>query len=83
VARIYAGILGPLAFLTSLARGAIHAQPLESSLLQAWVFLLIFAMAGYALGAIAGHTVENDVRLKLAEEQGSKSEQSPAPKAAA
>ena len=30
VARIYAGILGPLALFTTLVHGALHAQPLDA-----------------------------------------------------
>lgn len=61
VARIYAGILGPLAFLTALARGAMHGQSTEPILWTAWCSLLIFALVGYVIGGLAGLIVDQSV----------------------
>jgi hypothetical protein len=66
VARIYAGILGPLALLTSLARGALHAWPTESTLLVAWTSLLAFAALGSGIGWIAERIIEEEVRGRIA-----------------
>jgi hypothetical protein len=52
--RSYAGILGPLAFATIVARGAIAGWPLEPTLLSASVAVFLFAAIGY----LAGHTAE-------------------------
>jgi len=66
VARIYAGILGPVALLVSLARGALHAWPVENTLLVAWTSLLVFAALGSAIGWFAERTVEEEVRGRMA-----------------
>jgi hypothetical protein len=62
VAHIYAGILGPLAFLTSLARGAIRGGGEEGVLWTAWAALLAFAAVGYVVGWVAERIVEDSVR---------------------
>ena len=61
MARTYAGILGPLAFLTSLIHGLIHARPTASILLGAWCSLLVFAVVGCIVGWIAQRTVDESV----------------------
>lgn len=72
MARVYAGILGLLAFLTTLAHGTIHAQPAEGILLAAWCSLLVFAGLGGVMGWIAGRTVEESVRAKIAVEMAAR-----------
>lgn len=73
--RTYAGILGSLALLTSLARGLLHAQSADAMLLTAWCSLLAFAALGYVLGGIAARTVDESViaavRAELAGEKPS------------
>ncbi|MBN2477122.1 MAG: hypothetical protein JXB62_21115 [Pirellulales bacterium] len=66
--HIYAGILGPLAFLTSLARGFVHGGGAESTLWAAWFGLLAFSAIGYVIGCIAERTVEESVRGRIAAE---------------
>jgi hypothetical protein len=66
VARIYAGILGPLAFLTCLARGVLHAWSAEKALLVAWTSLLAFALLGSVIGWIAEWILEDEVRGRIA-----------------
>jgi len=68
VAHIYAGILGPLAFLTSLGRGAIHGGTTESTLFSAWCSLLLFSAIGFAIGWLAGWIVEDSVRGRISAE---------------
>ena len=68
MARIFAGIFGPLAFLTSLARGAVHGGSADSTLLAAWCSLLLFSAAGYLIGWVAGLTVEQSVRATVSAE---------------
>ncbi len=70
MARIYAGILGPLAFLTSLAHGALHAWQAEAILRSAWMSLVIFSTVGCAAGWIAQRTIEEAVRARIAEQAG-------------
>ena len=65
MARTYAGILGPLALVTSLARGLIHAQQTEAMLLGAWCSLVVFAAVGYVVGWIAERTVEGSVSASI------------------
>jgi len=66
VARIYAGILGPLALLTSLARGALHAWSDETTLLVAWNSLLVFAALGAGIGWLAERILEEEGRARMA-----------------
>jgi outer membrane lipoprotein SlyB len=83
VARTYAGILGLLGFLTSLARGFLHGQTAESMLLAGWCSLAVFAAVGYVAGAIAGRTVEESVaaslRTELAQDQADEATPAPPP----
>lgn len=82
MARIYAGILGPLGFLTSLAHGVIHARSTEASLLTAWGSLIVFAVVGYLVGWIAGRIVEEavseHVSVELAERQTAENQEATA-----
>lgn len=66
MARTYAGILGPVAFLMCLARGVLHAWPAEKALLVAWTSLLAFALLGSAIGWIAEWILEDEVRGRIA-----------------
>ncbi len=72
MAHLYAGILGLLAFLTSLARGALHGGETTSVLLTAWCCLLAFSALGCAIGWIAEMTVEESVRSRISAELGEK-----------
>ncbi len=74
MARIYAGILGILAFLTILARGALHGDSAESSLLLAWCCLWVFAAVGYVLGWMAEATVEQAVIAQVEAELAAQEE---------
>ncbi len=61
MARTYAGILGPLALVTCVARGLIHATSSETVLFGAWCSLLVFAALGWVIGWIAGRVVQESV----------------------
>lgn len=61
----YAGILGPVALLTTLARGLIHGGNVEGVLFDAWIMLLAFAAIGYVIGRLADWTVEESVHASL------------------
>lgn len=65
MARIFAGILGPLAFLASLARGALFGATAETTLWAAWLGLLAFSAVGLLVGWIAGTTIEESVRARI------------------
>lgn len=62
MAHIYAGILGPLALLTSLARGIMHGGGVDSLLWSGWCSLLVFSAIGYLIGWLAERTVADSVR---------------------
>jgi hypothetical protein len=64
--RIYAGILGPLALATALARGIVNHHDPDAILWNAWWALVAFAALGWVLGTIAGRVVEEDVRQRIA-----------------
>ncbi len=68
MARTYAGILGPLAFLTVLARGLIGGGASETVLVHAWASLLGFAALGCVLGWLAERTVREAVNGAIAAE---------------
>ncbi len=67
MARIYAGILGPLALLTTLAHGFVHGRPADATLLSAVANLWIFAALGCVAGWIAGSILEDAVRSRIAD----------------
>lgn len=83
MARTYAGILGLLAFLTSLVRGLYHAQGPESLMGQACVHLAVFAIAGWAIGGCARWIVEDSVRQRLEVEIAAQEGRASAPPKAA
>jgi hypothetical protein len=66
VARLYAGILGLLAFLTTLVRGILHGGEPEAVLWSAWCNLLTFALVGCLIGWIARWIVEDAVYSRYA-----------------
>jgi hypothetical protein len=68
VARLYAGILGLLAFLTNLIRGMVHGYGAESTLWSACLSMALFAVVGVVLGGLARWIVEDSVNSRLAAE---------------
>jgi len=66
VARIYAGILGPLAMLITLAHGILHGRSAEATLESAVVSLWLFAAVGYVAGRIGVATLEDALRARMA-----------------
>ena len=66
MARLYAGILGLLAFLTILVRGMLHGGSPESVLWSAWCSLVVFMLIGGVLGWMAGWIVEDTIRNQFA-----------------
>ncbi len=78
--RAYAGILGPLAFLTVLAHGLIHSAGAQQTLWRATLGLAAFGVVGGLAGQLAGWIVEDSVRGRLADEIAKQSAQTPAVK---
>jgi hypothetical protein len=64
VGRRYAGILGLLAFSTSVLRAAIQGAG-PDALLTATIQLFAFAAAGWIVGTIAEQTIEQSVRTRF------------------
>lgn len=63
--RKYAGILGPLACATIVARGLLGRHGVEATLLQASLCLFAFAAAGYVVGELAGWVVAEALRSRM------------------
>ena len=61
----YAGILGPIAFLTMLIRGVVRGSSADGVLISSAASLLIFAAIGYVIGRIANHIVLEAVRQRF------------------
>ncbi len=79
MARTYAGILGLVAFATSLACGVIHGKQAESVVWTAWLWLLGFAALGWVLGWIADRTVQEAVTYRAVAELAPQERAEPTP----
>ncbi len=66
--RTYAGILGPLAFTTILARSVIDNSSVESTMMLATVCLFLFAGIGYLVGQVADSIVLEAVKVNFNKE---------------
>ncbi|MEX0586560.1 MAG: hypothetical protein WD176_07950 [Pirellulales bacterium] len=66
MARSYAGVLGLVAFATTIAHGLLHGRGAQSTMLWASLGLATFAVIGSLLGSVAAATVEEAARLKMA-----------------
>ena len=64
----YAGILGPIAFVTMLARGLLAGSGAEGVLLPALGSLFLFAGIGYICGKLAEQVVLESVKRRFDEE---------------
>jgi hypothetical protein len=60
--RSYAGILGPLAFATTVIRGLAAGHGAEGTLQTACLAMFAFAALGYVLGRAAALIVDDSVR---------------------
>ena len=72
--RAYAGVLGPLAFVTLLVRGLIRGWPAESALSAAWLGLVAMALVGLVVGRLAGWIVDDSVRSRMLAEMAAQEE---------
>ena len=66
--RIYAGVLGLLAFLTILARGLIEGVSSGNLMLGAIAALPVFAAIGWLAGSLAQRTVDEAVQRRFDDE---------------
>jgi hypothetical protein len=69
--RSYAGILGPLAFATLVARGLLRGDAVAETMLTASLGLFAMAAVGYLAGRIAQFIVDESVRIRFQIEQES------------
>lgn len=67
----YAGILGTLAFVVVVLRGAMHGDGLDGTVRIAILALCVFAVIGYGIGRIAESTVKESIRARFEREFGS------------
>jgi hypothetical protein len=59
--RMYAGILGALAFLLVLGRGLIHGADLETTARVACTGLVVMALVGAVVGRLAAWFIEQSI----------------------
>lgn len=78
--RAYAGILGPVAFLTVLAREFLSSAGMSTKLYHAWIALVVFAVLGSIIGHLAGKIVEDSVQAEISAEMAATQAQSAAGK---
>jgi hypothetical protein len=72
MARVYAGILGMLAFATELATGLAHAAATDATIRRGVMSLCMFAVVGYVVGRIAEWITDESVRGQLTSQLESK-----------
>lgn len=65
MARIYAGILGLLAFASVVARSLIHSSAGGEAIWQAITMLLAFAAIGFVIGLAGQWIIDDSVRDRL------------------
>ena len=63
--RIYAGVLGPLAFVVIAVLGLLHSSDAEKTLLAGCCLMFVFAAIGFVIGQLAEWSVEDAVRSRL------------------
>ena len=68
VGRCFAGILGLLAFSTSIVRGIVAGLDASPAIGQACGWMVVMAALGLAAGAVASRLVEESVRTRFASE---------------
>ena len=76
--RAYAAFLGPLAFLTVIARECFTVGDVSMKLLHAWCALLVFAVLGLLLGWLGERIVADSVRTQIQAEMEASEKREPA-----
>ena len=69
--RTYAGVLGTLAFATTVVRGLIHSGGFGSTMATAIAHLIVFAVIGGMIGELAEWIVADSIRSSLRVETNS------------
>jgi len=83
VGRTYAGILGFLAFCTTLARGGFAGGDARATVQTACLHMVVFAMVGFVIGQVATWVIEDSLRSRLAYELAAKEAAGSSPPATA
>ena len=63
--RIYAGILGPVAFGVIVTHGVFGGESADSTLIAASLALFTFAAIGYVIGSIADRTIVEAIESRF------------------
>ncbi|GAB6165441.1 hypothetical protein JCM19992_14410 [Thermostilla marina] len=71
MARIYAGVLGPLAMTATLIHGLLHAGSTNDVLFRSWMALCVFSVVGAIVGAVADRLVTEAVKEQMERELAS------------
>jgi hypothetical protein len=66
--RTYAGILGTLGCLTTVAHGLLAGTSDAATLIDAWWCLVTLSVVGAVLGGLAGAVVEEAARKQVEQE---------------
>lgn len=64
----YAGILGSLAFVIVILRGALHGYAAEGTIKLSILMMFVFAAIGYIVGRVASNTVRDSIRARVTRE---------------
>ena len=67
---VYGGILGLVAFATTVTHSLINGGGAESTLQSAVIFLFLFGGIGLLVGRLAEWTIEDALRSRLRDESG-------------
>ncbi|MEM6329297.1 MAG: hypothetical protein AAF790_03495 [Planctomycetota bacterium] len=68
MARAFAGTMGCLGMVVTLLRGVKEAAAVEATIASALTAMVVLAVVGGVLGAIAQATVDESVRVQLSKE---------------
>jgi hypothetical protein len=68
IGRLYAGILGPVAFAAMLSRGLLEGSSVDGTLRIATLCLFAFAGVGYLAGRVADSIITESVQTRFQQE---------------
>ncbi len=77
--RAYAGILGPLAVVTVVARCLVHGGETGAAVVTASGMLFVFSALGYIIGSVAERTVVEALGNQLRRSWAAAERNAPAP----
>lgn len=68
MARTFAGALGLIAWITTLAVGWLSGGGIEQILFRAWCWLWVYAVLGALAGMAANSIVDDAIRTRIRDE---------------